>query len=50
MPRGSRMTVVPGDVEIVIDQPIPTAGLGYEDRDALTAQVREAIERHHTGW
>ena len=50
MPRGSRMTVVPGDVEIVIDEPIPTAGLGYEDREALAAQVRAAIERHHTGW
>ena len=50
MPRGSRMTVVPGDVEIVIDEPIPTAGLGYDDRDALAAQVRTAIERHHTGW
>ena len=50
MPRGSRMTVVPGDVEIVVDEPIPTAGLGYDDRDALAARVREAIERHHTGW
>jgi 1-acyl-sn-glycerol-3-phosphate acyltransferase len=50
MPRGSRMTVVPGDVEIVIDEPIPTSGLGYDDRDALAGRVREAIERHHTGW
>ena len=50
MPRGSRMTVVPGDVEIVIDEPIPTSGLGYDDREALAARVRTAIERHHTGW
>jgi 1-acyl-sn-glycerol-3-phosphate acyltransferase len=50
MPRGSRMTVVPGDVEIVFDAPIPTAGLGYDDREPLAAQVRAAIERHHTGW
>jgi 1-acyl-sn-glycerol-3-phosphate acyltransferase len=50
MPRGSRMTVVPGDVEIVIDESIPTAGLDYDDRDALAFRVREAIERHHTGW
>ena len=50
MPRGSRMTVVPGDVEIVIDEPIPTTGLGYDDRDALATRVREAIERHQTGW
>jgi 1-acyl-sn-glycerol-3-phosphate acyltransferase len=50
MPRGSRLTVVPGPVEIIVEQPIPTAGLSYDDRDALAAQVRAAIERHHTGW
>jgi 1-acyl-sn-glycerol-3-phosphate acyltransferase len=50
MPRGSRLTVVPGDVEIVVEPPIPTVGLGYDDRDGLSARVREAIERHHTGW
>jgi 1-acyl-sn-glycerol-3-phosphate acyltransferase len=50
MPRGSRMTVVPGAVEIVIEAPIPTAGLSYDDRDAVAARVRAAIERHHTGW
>lgn len=50
MPKGGRLTVVPGDVEIVIGEPIPTAGLAYDDRDALSARVREAIERHHTGW
>ena len=44
------MTVVPGDVEIVVDEPIPTTGMSYDDRDALAARVREAIERHHTGW
>jgi 1-acyl-sn-glycerol-3-phosphate acyltransferase len=50
MPRGSRLTVVPGEVEIVIEAPIPTAGLGRDDRDALAARVRAAIEKHHTGW
>src|SRR5207237_7948373 len=50
MPRGSRLTVVPGEVEIVIEAPIPTAGLGYDDRDALAGRVREAIERRHPGW
>src|SRR5690242_17093265 len=49
MPRGSRLTVVPGSVEIVIEEPIPTQGLGYDDRDALAARVRAAIERHHAG-
>ncbi len=50
MPRGSRLTVVPGTAEIIIEEPIPTVGLGYDDRDALAARVRAAIERHHTGW
>ena len=26
------------------------AGLRFEDRDALAARVRAAIEQHHTGW
>ena len=50
MPRGSRLTVVPGPVDIFIEPPIPTAGLAYDDRDELAARVREAIARHHTGW
>ena len=49
MPRGSRLTVVPGEIDIVIEEPIPTAGLGYEQRDELAARVRDAIARHHTG-
>ena len=50
MPRGSQLTVVPGQVEIVVEEPIATVGLAYDDRDALAAQVRAVIERHHTGW
>jgi 1-acyl-sn-glycerol-3-phosphate acyltransferase len=49
MPKGSRLNVIPGQVELVIERPIPTAGLRFEDRDRLAAQVRAAIERHHTG-
>ena len=50
MPRGSRLTVIPGEVELVVERPIPTAGLRFEDRcDDLAARVREAILRHHTG-
>ncbi|HEV7735325.1 MAG TPA: lysophospholipid acyltransferase family protein [Candidatus Binatia bacterium] len=49
MPRGSRLNVVPGEIEIVIAPPIPTTGLGFDDRDALAARVRAAIEEHHTG-
>jgi 1-acyl-sn-glycerol-3-phosphate acyltransferase len=50
MPKGSRLEVRPGDVEIVIAPPIPTAGLAFDDRDALADRVRAAIARHHTGW
>lgn len=50
MPRGSRMTVVPGKVEIVLAPPIATAGLTYADRDALADRVRTAILGTHTGW
>jgi len=50
MPRGSRLNVIPGDLELVIERPIPTDGLRFEDRDALATQVREIILRHHTGW
>jgi 1-acyl-sn-glycerol-3-phosphate acyltransferase len=50
MPKGSRLTVVPGRVEIVISAPIPTLDLRYEDREVLAGRVRAAIEAHHTGW
>lgn len=50
MPRGSRLTVVPGPVDVFIEPPIPTTGLTYDDRGALAARVRAAIELHHTGW
>jgi len=50
MPRGSRLTVVPGPVDVFIEPPIATTGLTYEDRDSLAARVREAILQHHTGW
>ena len=50
MPKGSRLNVVPGEVEIVVERPIPTTGLRFEDRDALAARVRAVIEQHHTGW
>jgi len=50
MPRGSQLTVVPGPVDVIVEEPIATTGLGYDDRDALAARVRAVIERHHTGW
>lgn len=33
----------PGDVRVVFHEPIPTAGLGPEERRALSSRVREAI-------
>lgn len=50
MPRGSQLAVVPGHVDVFIEPPIPTVGLEYDDREALAAQVREAMLKHHTGW
>jgi len=50
MPRGSHLTVQPGEIEIVIEAPIPTAGLAHADREVLATRVRNAIARHHTGW
>src|SRR5438552_1174495 len=49
-PPGGRLAGLPGEVEVVVEVPIPTTGLTYDDRDALARRVREAIERHHTGW
>jgi 1-acyl-sn-glycerol-3-phosphate acyltransferase len=42
MPRGSAM-LRSGDVSVEIDEPIPTAGLSVEDRDALVDRVRDRI-------
>ena len=35
--------LVPGEVEMIIGEPIPTTGLRVRDMDKLTAQVRQAI-------
>ncbi len=42
MPKGS-IRVRRRPVRILVGEPIPTAGLTYEDRDALAARTREAI-------
>jgi 1-acyl-sn-glycerol-3-phosphate acyltransferase len=42
MPMGS-LLMTPGDVEVRIGDPIPTAGLTPRDRGRLTEQVRNAI-------
>jgi len=43
MPKGGYLSIVPGDVEIVILPPLPTTGLGYADRDELAERVRALI-------
>jgi len=43
MPKGGYLSIHPGDVEIVVKPPIPTAGLAYEDRDRLLEAVRSII-------
>jgi 1-acyl-sn-glycerol-3-phosphate acyltransferase len=42
MPRGS-LLIRSGDVEVEIGEPIPTLGLGPEDRDALLKKVHARI-------
>jgi 1-acyl-sn-glycerol-3-phosphate acyltransferase len=43
MPRGT-LLIKPGDVDIEIGEPIPTTGLGANDRQALLEKVRARIE------
>ncbi|MCX6552886.1 MAG: lysophospholipid acyltransferase family protein [Acidobacteria bacterium] len=44
MPRG-QWYVTPTRVRVRIGEPIPTDGLGFDDRDRLAALVRERLER-----
>jgi 1-acyl-sn-glycerol-3-phosphate acyltransferase len=43
MPKGQYLSIMPGTVELVVLEPIPTAGMTYEDRDRLRDLVRERI-------
>jgi 1-acyl-sn-glycerol-3-phosphate acyltransferase len=43
MPKGRYLSVYPGAIEIVVKPPIPTAGLGYEDRERLLEAARSII-------
>ena len=45
MPPGGYLSIVPGEVEIVVLPPIPTQGLTYDDRADLLERVRAAIAR-----
>jgi 1-acyl-sn-glycerol-3-phosphate acyltransferase len=43
MPRGAYLSILPGDVEMIVMPPVPTTGLTYDDRDALLERVRSDI-------
>jgi predicted transcriptional regulator len=43
MPKGGYLSIVPGEVEIVVLPPIPTAAMSDDDRDRLRELVREQI-------
>jgi 1-acyl-sn-glycerol-3-phosphate acyltransferase len=47
-PKRGDWRIQPGRVQMTIGTAIPTAGLASKDRDALMAQVREAIRTHLT--
>ncbi len=43
MPKGQYLSIMPGEAEVVVLDPIPTTGMTYEDRDRLLETVRERI-------
>ncbi|MFN2426370.1 MAG: lysophospholipid acyltransferase family protein [Candidatus Binatia bacterium] len=43
MPAGAYLTILPGEMELVILEPVATSGLSYEQRDALAVQTRARI-------
>lgn len=50
MPRGSRLVVLAGPVDVHVHSPIATADLTDADRPALMGRVRQAILSEHTGY
>jgi 1-acyl-sn-glycerol-3-phosphate acyltransferase len=43
MPKGGYLSILPGNCEIFIERPIPTADLAYDDRTRLRDEVRGVI-------
>jgi 1-acyl-sn-glycerol-3-phosphate acyltransferase len=43
MPKGGYLSIMPGDIDVFIEEPIPTIGLGYDDRGALRDRVRGVV-------
>jgi len=48
MPKGGYLSILPGEVELVVLPPIATQGLTYDDREDLLERVRAAIARELT--
>jgi 1-acyl-sn-glycerol-3-phosphate acyltransferase len=45
MPKGKYLSILPGEVEMVVLEPIATNDMTYDDRDRLRELVRERIAR-----
>lgn len=43
MPKGHYLSILPGEAEVVVLEPIPTSELTYDDRDRLRDLVRQRI-------
>jgi 1-acyl-sn-glycerol-3-phosphate acyltransferase len=43
MPKGKYLSILPGVAEIVVLEPIQTAGMSFDDRDRLRDTVRDQI-------
>jgi 1-acyl-sn-glycerol-3-phosphate acyltransferase len=43
MPAGGYLSILPGEMELEVLEPVETVGLSYEQRDALAAQTRARI-------
>lgn len=43
MPKGHYLSILPGEMKIMVLEPVPTTGLTYEDRDRLREQVAARI-------
>ena len=44
-PKTGGRLIVPGTVEMIIGEPIPTTGMAYKERELLTSRVRGAIRQ-----
>ena len=43
MPKGKYLSILPGEVEMVVLEPIDTVGMTYDERDRLREMARERI-------